>query len=117
MPCAPPTLGAGFLNESSQGCRDARWRAVVRILGREEDHVVSVQWQSAFASSFTQHALAPVSIDCVSQPLRRDEGDPSGAALVKLSHSNAQERIVEPLPTREDLLEISLRFDGLLHCI
>lgn len=66
MPRAPPTLGAGFLNESSQGCGDARWRAVVRVLSREEDHVVSVQWQSAFTSRLTQHALAPVSVDGVS---------------------------------------------------
>lgn len=88
----------------------------MRVFGREENHVVTVQRKPALSCRFAQHTLAPVPEDGVSKPLRRDEGDPSGAALVKLSHSNAQEGVVEPLPAREDLLEITLRLDGLLHC-
>lgn len=89
----------------------------MRILGREEDHVVAVQGQPALAGSLSQDPLAAVPEDGVSQPLRRDEGDPCGVALVELSHSNAQERIVEPLPAREDLLKFTLGFDGLHLCI
>ena len=85
----------------------------MRILGREEDHVVPVDGQTALASGFPQNPLAAIPIDGVSQPLRRDKGDPFGAAHVVLSHSNAQERVVEPLPAREDLLKFTLGFDGL----
>ena len=89
----------------------------MRILGREEDHVVPVDGKAALARGFPQNPLAAIPIDGVSQPLRRDEGDPCGVALVELSHSNAQERIVEPLPAREDLLKFTLGFDGLHLCI
>lgn len=85
----------------------------MRFLGGEEDHVVAVQRKPAFAGSFPQHTFTAVAEDGVAKPLRRDEGDPCGVALVELSHSYAQEGVVEPLPAREDLLKIALGFDGL----
>lgn len=85
----------------------------MRSLGREEDHVVSVQGKTALPRRLAQDALAAVAVHGIPKTLRRDEGDPCGVALVELSHSDAQERIVEPLPAREDLLKIALGFDGL----
>lgn len=85
----------------------------MRVLGREKNHVVAVQRQPTLARSFAKHTLATVAKDGVTKPLRRDEGDPRRAALVKLSQSNAQEGVVEPLPAREDLLKFTLGFDGL----
>lgn len=89
----------------------------MRALGREENHVVAFQRKPALTGGFTQHALATVPIDGVTKPLRRDEGDPWRVALVKLSQSNAQEGVVQPLPTREDLLKFTLGFDGLHLCV
>lgn len=91
--------------------------ARVGLLGREENHVKAVFGQATLTRRLTQQALAPVPKDGIPQTLRRDEGDPTRIALVCLSQSYTQERIVRPLPTGEDLLKISLGLDGLLHVV
>ena len=79
----------------------------------KEKNVVAVPGKPAQARRLAENALAPVPEDGIAEPLRGDEGDPCGCALVARCHADSQELVVEPPPAREDPLKISLGFDGL----
>ena len=79
----------------------------------EENHVITIYGHAADAGGLAKDALAPVPIDGVTKTLWRDEGDPSGVAFVASGYAYTQEGVVNPLPTGEDQLKITLGLDGL----
>lgn len=85
----------------------------MRLTRREENHVTAVYRKLADARRLPEDALAPVPEDGVSKPLGCDEGDPTRLVPAARENTNSQERVVVPLPTREDLLKITPGLDGL----
>ena len=85
----------------------------MRLVRREENHVVAIGGKRGGARGLTQDALAPVPKDGVSKALRCNEGDPTRIAFVERCYSDSQKGVVVPSPLREDPLKISLGLDGL----
>lgn len=79
----------------------------------KEKNVIAVPGKPAQTRRLAENALAPVPEDGIAEPLRGDEGDTGGCALVARCHANSQELVIEPPPAREDPLKISLGLDGL----
>lgn len=85
----------------------------MRLSRGEEDDSRAFYGHSAQAGCLAKDPLAPVPVDCVTQPLRCNKGDLFRAAFVIPQNCCAHEPMIDPLATGEDLLKFLFGFDGL----
>lgn len=83
------------------------------VLGGEENHIIAIYRKFTGPSSCAKNPLAPVPEDGITKPFRRNEGNACTVAFVYRCCTNSQERTVQPLSMRKDLLKFLLGFDGL----
>lgn len=83
------------------------------VFGGEENNIVAIYRKFTGTGGFAKDPLAPVPKDGVTQPFRRDEGDPCTVAFACRYHANSQKRTVESLSMQKDPFKFLLGFDGL----
>ena len=79
---------------------------------RHEDYLAHVLRKLTQARRLPEHPLAPIPKHCVSEPLRRNEGDPSQAAFVIHESCHAYEPMVRTSSAKEDPLKVTPGLDG-----